>query len=211
MFGLFKRTKIQPWEVDLLRKTISLLPFEYQHLNKQINDGLFRGVLVGLSDLPGYIAFTYNSGVAKKFENKKDKNHQLTGIKVWDIKSGQYLSYTIYVSTGTINGYSIIGPKKFVVDLNNINTQNFKKNYGDYGDYKKIAVKLNTEEKKAINAAEVYEIVLNGKSYFHVMDLEDGDFIGIDDEKNIYKIRHDPFEIKPIKSSLIDILNNQSN
>jgi hypothetical protein len=36
--------------------------------------------------------------------------------------------------------------------------------------------------------------------------LEDGDFIGMDYQKNIYVITHDPYEIKPLKGSLIEVV-----
>jgi hypothetical protein len=52
----------------------------------------------------------------------------------------------------------------------------------------------------------VYEVILNGNVYFHIQDLEDGDFIGIDENKAFYKITHDPFEITKIDTSLKKII-----
>ncbi|WP_162842699.1 hypothetical protein [Mucilaginibacter pineti] len=48
---------------------------------------------------------------------------------------------------------------------------------------------------------------MDGKVYFHIKDLEDGDFIGIDSDKIIYKITHDPCEIIPLPESLKTVLN----
>lgn len=206
MFGLFKRTKIADWEIRLLKNTIQQLPPVYNYLEAQINDGLLKGVLIGLSDLPGYVAFTYNGGLSKRFERKKEKGYRLTGIKVFDKRSQTYLDYNIYVSTGTINGYSITGATKFDVEPDNIDISNFKKVYRKNADYSKIEPYLIAQEKKIINSDEVYEVVLNNKTYFHIKDLEDGDFIGIDYEKNVYEVRHDPFEIKYIDSNLFDVL-----
>src|ERR1700761_644084 len=180
MFKLFKRTKIAPWELKLILNTIQLLPTEYQYLKKQLYSGLFKGVLIGLSDLPGYVCFTYHPKIAKQFENIRDQNYQLTDIKVFDIKSNSYLLYSIYVSTGRINGYSIVGAKNFVIDLNNINVQEFKKVYKTNGDFRKIEPYLTSLEKQKINPGEVYEVKLNDKMLFHIKDLEDGDFIGVD-------------------------------
>ncbi|MEY3451193.1 MAG: hypothetical protein RL711_1019, partial [Bacteroidota bacterium] len=47
---------------------------------------------------------------------------------------------------------------------------------------------------------------LKGKTYYHLKDIEDGDFLGIDIHKNIYKITHDPFEINLQKNELINVL-----
>lgn len=206
MLGLFKKTKIADWEIRLLKNTIRLLPPTYKYLESQIDDGLLKGVLIGVSDLPGYVAFTYNPGSAEKFEREKEKGYTLTCIKVYDKRSQTYLNYSIHVSTGTINGYSITGATKFIIESDKIDVSNFKKVYRANADYKKIESYLSIQEREIINPDEVYEVILNGKAYFHIKELQDGDFIGIDYEKNVYEIRHDPFEIKLLDSNLFQIL-----
>lgn len=44
--------------------------------------------------------------------------------------------------------------------------------------------------------------------YYHIYDLKDGDgdFIGIDEKKNVYKITHDPYEITLLEKTLIELL-----
>ena len=44
------------------------------------------------------------------------------------------------------------------------------------------------------------------KEYFHIKDLEDGDFIGIDERKVVYKITHDPMEVKALDKKIMDVL-----
>jgi len=205
MLGLFRRTKIEVWEMDLLRKTIQLLPFEYKHLENQIDAGLFRKVIIGMSDIPGYVGFSYNGEILKKFDDKKGRLCKLAGIKVLDIKTKKYLHYTIYVSTGTITGYSIIGADKYTIDVNSVDVTEFRKEYFINPDYQKIESSLTYKEKETVNPASIYELILNNKTYFHLKDLEDGDFIGMDYEKNIYEIRHDPFDISPMNCTLLDV------
>jgi len=206
MLGLFKRTKIAEWEISLLKNVIRLLPPDYHSLEKQVDEGLFRGVLLNAGDLPGYNAFTFNPHVYEKFENKKITDYTIKGIKVFDIKSQTYLDYNIHTSSGVINGYSIIGPKRFKVDEHNIDVRNFRKVYRKNPDYEEIEPFLTGDEKKIINQSDVYKVILGKKIYIHIKDLGDGDFIGIDMEKNIYQITHDPFEIRLIGSDLTSIL-----
>ena len=51
-------------------------------------------------------------------------------------------------------------------------------------------------------------VILEGKTYYHLMDLADGDgdFIGMDLKKRVYLITHDPFEIKLLDKPLREIL-----
>jgi len=206
MFGLFKRTKIENWEIELLRNTIEKLPKVYSNLISQITDGLLRGVLVNVSDIPGYVAFTFNYDVLKKYDKEGDKDYKLTDIKVYDSKSRSLLPYEIYVSSGTISGYSLGGSKKRNIDLSKIDILSFKKELIGEPDYNRIINLLDDKEKIVVSPSEVYSVFIDDKEYFHLKDLEDGDFIGMDAKKVIYKITHDPMEVNRIDKTLKEIL-----
>ncbi|GGZ39182.1 hypothetical protein GCM10007049_35670 [Echinicola pacifica] len=206
MFGLFKRTKVETWETELLRYTIEKLPKEYSSLISQITDGLFRGVLVDVSDITGYVAFTFNHDVLKKYDKEGDKDYKLTNIKVYDNKSSGSLPYEIYISSGTISGYSLGGSKKRDIDLSKIDVSSFKKELVGESDYNRIVNLLNDEEKTVVSPSEVYSVFVGDEEYFHLKDLEDGDFIGMDAKKIIYKITHDPMEVNRVDKTLKEIL-----
>jgi hypothetical protein len=207
MLGLFKRTKLESWETDLLINVFNKISIDDSMLFiSQINDGLFRGVLIGMSDIDGYVGFSYNSKVYNKFYDKKGRNFKLENIKVYDIKSNKYLNFTIYFSFGVINGYSVEGNRKYKLDVSNIITNGFQKKYFDTSDYDQISEIFTERERELLNPSEIYLVKLSDKNYYHLKDLEDGDFLGIDRHKNIYKITHDPFEINLLKGKLEDVL-----
>ncbi|WP_126974503.1 hypothetical protein [Gynurincola endophyticus] len=206
MFGLFKRTKIENWEIDLIRNVITKLPSEYSNLIDQINEGLLRGVLVGVSDILGYVAFTFHSNILKKYDRETERDFKLTNIKVYDSKSLSFVPYEIYVSSGTISGYSLIGCKGRDVDLRKVDVSEFKKEYIGESDYNRIMYIFNEEEKKLLNPSDVYSILIADKEYFHLKDLEDGDFIGVDENKVIYRMTHNPFRKEEISKKLSEVL-----
>jgi hypothetical protein len=194
MFGFFKRTKVLEWEVRLLKNVIMKLPKEYSYLIDQINDGLFRGVLVDSSDIPGYVSFTYHSSVLTKYDREQERDFKIANIKVYDNKSSHFLKYEIYVSSGTINGYSLEGGNKHDIDFNKIDVTNFVKVPIGESDYHRISHLFSKEEKTLLNISQIYSIFIDGKEYFHIKDLENGDFVGVDETNNIFKIFHDPLE-----------------
>jgi hypothetical protein len=206
MFGLFKRTKIENWETDLLRNVIIKLPSEYSSLINQIKDGLFRGVLVDVSDIPGYVAFTFHSDVLKKYDRENERDFKLTNIKVFDNKSLDFVPYELYVSSGTISGYSLGGNKKNNIDVSKVDVSGFKKEFIGKSDYNRIMHVLNKEEMKLLNPSEIYSVFVADKEYFHIKDLEDGDFVGMDESKVIYQIAHDPMEAVVINKKLLEVL-----
>lgn len=211
MFGFFKRTKIEAWEIALLSGVIEKLPKEYASLTDQIKDGLLRGVLVGVSDIPEYVAFTFNSNVLKKYDKVNDRDYKITNIKVYDAKTSSFLPYEIYISSGTISGYSLGGGKSKKIDLNRIDVLGFKKQFIGEFDYERILSVLNENEKSRINPSDVYPVFVGDKEYFHIKDLEDGDFIGIDIEKNVYKITHDPLRVSTLNKKIVDVLSEDYN
>jgi hypothetical protein len=207
MFGLFKRSKIQKWEIELLQNTIMKLPNENSNLINQINDGLFRNVLLNASDIPDYISFGFNFDIYKKYCKEKEKDYKLTGIKVFDNKKTTPISYEIYVSSGVINGYSLHGDaKKYNIDVNKIDVSGYKKEFIGESDYNRIENILDADEKKIINPSKVYSVFIRNKEYFHIIDIEDGDFIGIDEKKVVYKITQDPMEVVILDKKIIDLL-----
>lgn len=206
MFRLFKRTKIESWEIELLCNTIEKLPNDYSDLVSQIEDGLFRGVLLDASNIAGYVAFTFNHDILRKYENRGDKDYKLTDIKVYDIMTMVSLPYEIYVSSGTICGYSLGGGKKRNIDVNNIDVSMYRKELVGESGYDRINALLDDVEKEVVSPSEVYSVFVSGKEYFHLKDLEDGDFIGMDAKKVIYKITHDPMVVQRIDQTLIEIL-----
>lgn len=207
MFQLFKRTKIQPWEIELLKNVLKRLQEEFDVYIDHINQGLYRSVLIGLSDIPGYVGLSYHPEIYEELHQPDGRNFRLEGISVFDIISGEYLNYTIYFSHGLINGYSITGAKKVKIDVQKIDTHEVKLVFRDNVDFNRLKKILAPNELKLINPDDVYVVILDDKEYFHLTDIEDGDFYALDIEKNIYKITHDPYHIDKIDISLSDLLN----
>ncbi len=211
MFGLFrgKKRKIESWEMALLRNTIKQLPADYQYLEPQIIEELLRASYIGYDKLvPEFVGFFKNSDMIDKFENRKEKGYKIKGVKIYDKKNNKQLDYTIYVFEGVIGGYSIKGSKKFDIDVNQVDISSFSKTFIDNQDFNKLSKFLSAEELEMLDPGDVYEVLLKGKLYYHLCDLEDGDFMGIDTDKVLYKITHDPFEIIPVNIDLAQVLSN---
>lgn len=130
----------------------------------------------------------------------------LKNIEIFDKTSQSYLKYTIGCASGMIIGYSIDADSNFDIDVTRVKVDKFyrKDDIPENFDYLKTI--FSSAEWKLVNPSDIYEIELDNRIYYHLMDLEDGDFIGIDQEKHVYKITHDPFGIKLLDKSLIQLL-----
>ncbi|MGM9475193.1 hypothetical protein ACS5PU_02140 [Pedobacter sp. GSP4] len=206
MFGLFKRKKIQSWEVQLLENTLSALPQDFKMYIGHIALGLLKGVSIGNAAIPGYVGFTRDADIYNAVHDPKGRDFEVYGIRVFDLMSRTYLEFSIFFSFGTVDGYSINKPGKFELDVKQIDVKNRKMRFRDNIDFDRVKKVLLPEELELVNPNDIYAVHLDNKEYFHVMEIADGDFYGVDLDKNLYKITHDPYKIEKLDLELQDIL-----
>jgi hypothetical protein len=212
MFNLFKRKRrrrpVEKWEIQLLSNTIQKLPADFHSLLEQLHKNLFSFALIGYSkDFPDYVAFSFNPDVINDFENRRGLDFQITNIQVFDSLNLKSKLFTIFISSDVICGYKLVGADDIKIDVNNIDVSNYTLQKKDNPNYDKVKILLKDEDLELINPGQVYEVSLDGKLYYHLMDTEDGDFVGIDTDGIIYHITHDPYKITPINNSLKNYLN----
>lgn len=202
LFNLFRRTKVENWELELLANVFSRLPNDYSAYEKQIEMGLVKGVLLSDHPFPNYVNFTYDPKIAKSFEDRNGRFFCLKGIEVFDKSLNTWSNLEIYMISGLVCGYCTPTSGKFRPDTDMIRLTGFRKVYLDGYELETMREFLDQSEIDLINPSEFYEVPLEGKTYYHVTDLEDGDFIGLDREKNVYRITHDPYEIKLLEGGI---------
>ena len=209
MFNLFfkkkSRSQLNDWEVDLMLNTFKLLGSDYKKFEEQISKGIIKSVRL-YKQFPNYLSFGLNVKLLNEYEKKLESYFEIRGLSVFDTTSKSFIPFSIECDNGLILGYSMVKPINFIPDLNKINVTNHIKIQKGEDEFNKINFLFSKEELALINPSEVYELDLKGKTYYHLKDIEDGDFLGIDIHKNIYKITHDPFEINLQKNELVNLL-----
>ena len=209
MFNFFLKSKqttsLKKWEKDLLVKTFRLLGNDYTLYEEQITTGIIESVRINKLN-SNFKRFRLNVKLLNKFENKKGRSFFLHNIKVFDNISNKYFTLSLDFGFGLILGYSMNESVNFNPEIEVINVDSIYKTYYGEDDFNKIKFLFSKEELLLINPSEVYELDLLGKIYYHLIDLEDGDFLAVDIDKNIYEITHGPFEINLQKNELVNLL-----
>lgn len=211
MFSLFTRNK-SSWrkDVELLLNVFNALPGNFDYIINQINEGLIKGIRKLDNPIKNLNKVLFDVKILNKYENKKIGFFSIKGVKAFDLITQSYVEIVIYISSNILLGYAIPKAVKVNLDVSKIKVDNFRMQQMENDDYDKIKPLFKKAELELINPNEVYEVQLNGKTYYHLEDLEDGDFIGVDIGKNLYKITHDPFEITLLKADLSEILKSKS-
>jgi hypothetical protein len=207
MFEFFKKGKNKKkTDISFLEKVLLKLPEEYGELLKQFKDGLIKDTFYQSAPVKNYVGFSYNPIKSKEFENKKGRSFMVKGVKILNNVDNKTTDLDIYVAHGLIAGYSTPGTESFIADTNSISYENLYKTYLEDFSQNELANIFTESQIKLINPSEIYEVELEGKIYYHLQDLEDGDFIAMGIDHKIYKITHDPFEIVLIEEDLSEVL-----
>lgn len=204
MFGLFKNNKVTDEQNELLISVFKKLPSEFDPFVKQLKSGLLNRKLPSSKAIAGFIGFSYNGQISKLYEKANLGAYKLSPIKIYDKKSQKTVILDIYTSAGLVTGYTLGTASIADLDLNKIDISDYKKLPLDSenSEFETVKVLLSPTDVMLIDPTQVYSVDLDGKIYYHLEDLEDGDFIGIDNAGILYEITHDPYEIKRIAQSL---------
>jgi hypothetical protein len=200
--NLKKRNRVEDWEKDLLLHTFGQLPSEYVVYKKQIEEGLIASVILSDNPRPNYVNFTFDPKVSKKYEKDDGRFFRLENIKVYDDVSEAWNDLEVYITHGLVCGYALTKAVKTKPTFTEVVADDFKQKYLDDFELQLMRTFLSNVEIELINPSDFYEIDLEGRTYYHIRDLEDGDFIGIDEDKNVYQITHDPFEIRRLEGDI---------
>jgi hypothetical protein len=228
MFIFGKREKTNH-DIILLKKICEKLPEKYDFLKKQVNDGIILDVnrtkqliIYDKNDIPvlydpvllkkesGCCQIVFNNTLLKKYFKKPFRDYTIEDIIVKQKNNDDKVNVQLLVSYGVLVGCFIKKTiKSFTIDLESIDMDNVKEKYiMDESTWKSRKKLFSEEELRYINLEEVNEVEFNGKIYYSIFELEDGDFIGMDKKKHLYEITHDPYEITPIKETLIEYIKN---
>ena len=208
MFSIFRKKyrKLESWEKTTLQHVFNLLGNRYVHYIEQLD--FVDEVGINRSDISNLINCIYPVSFYKEFENELIENFKVEGLIIEDLYKRRDVEVILYFSDNIFLGYSTnlpVGSIQFNCEKIDI-SKTRKKFWGDEGS---SIVKrfLTNNELKSINIGDIYISNINGKDYYHLKELEDGDFLGFDQTGNFFILTRDPFEIRKIdRKSVADFL-----
>ncbi len=196
--------------LDFLVACLKKLPSDiYGVYVSQLAEGIVRYVGDSEFDNPSfrnYVSFTYNPKISVKYQDWNGRFWLVRGITVENRNQTEKTKVSIFFSHGLVCGYTFESGRDFDPDPGTIDVSNTTQEFVDSPD-PIVKSLLSSRDQELINWSDVYEVEVEGKTYFHLRDIGDGDFIGIDENSRFYEIRHDPIEVIGLDGSLGEIFN----
>ena len=191
---------------EVLSKICEKIKDDFNYLYLQFEEGIVSNVSEVSSYKKGYRNFIFNLPILHKYEKREEENFIIDDIYISDIENKKY-KISVDITRGVFSGYLIEVDDIRRIDTTTIDVENLKiKSYEN--NFSKL---FNNEELKYLNLNSIHEVVLENKTYYYLFNLEDGDFIGMDADKKVYEITHNPYEVILIDNNLLTFLKSKSN
>ena len=201
-----KKPTFTPAMQELFVKISLALPHRFHFLQKQLTEGIIKGIKKPEGQ---HYQLRLDIPLLNKYEDKKGRNFLIENIVIQSVETGKSSVVSWNVAYGLLLVYITANNDflKWQAEAVGIDTSRIRIKYLDDSPIEKL---LSKEEQQYITPNDLYEVSLNDKTYYHIQDITngDGDFIGIDADKNVYEFRHDPFKITLLTEPLETILKN---
>jgi hypothetical protein len=206
MFGLFKKTswKIEGKSLDFFKQVFIQLPKEFHFLKTGLDNGVYIRFSVNRSMKKDNYSISFDSLQSDKLMLKK-KNFELNNINILEDKKIYPLNLTIYdgLWIGFEINKNIFDFNKFEVDLSSLTKSEI--NSPSNAKIDGLMSGLNSD-KLDLTSYNVLDV--GGEKYFIIKDIEDGNYIGIDINGNVFGLIHAPYKIELINKSLVQFVND---
>lgn len=200
MFGLFKKTswKIDGKALNFFRQIFLQLPADFKFLADGLDKGLYRKFSANHAMKGHFYSIGFDPSLSGK-SMTKGKQFEIENIIIK--QDGQTYPLNITIYDGLWIGFEI---GKNVLDFNNfqIDLSSFKKSKSKFAvdtKIEKLVIGLTCEQ---LDLTDLGEFDIDGKTYYQIKDLEDGNYIAIDNKGQVFGLIHDPYKIKLINKSI---------
>jgi hypothetical protein len=179
-------------------KIAELLINDFPEFKKVIEISKLNGISFPVKPAGIYLHRSYTPKVFEEIKRNHNTYFNLAGILVFERKSKKYIPLKLNYFHDSLTSIKIENPKKFHknFDLNNLKVQEIeiKKLKLDNPDKEivlKILKKLDRGKLNLLDIENTFEIEIDEKLFYTILDMEDGNYIAIDKEGKIYRLNHD--------------------
>lgn len=191
MFSFFKK-KPRLNVLAIIKELATIIPSKYDSIIRQVEEGIVVGFYL---EEDAYIKFKLNPSIIGRFEDPIGRYYSISGFQLeWD--DGSRTCFAIRIGYGLILGIEL-SDRSAIFKYQNQTKIIFTSLKITYFDSLEN-IFLSPSDAKMFSPNDLYEIEIQGIHLLHLRDLDDGDFVAIDEKKNIYKVTHSPVKLTPL-------------
>lgn len=214
MINLFKR-KTSAKDIALLElKIAELIASELPEIKEYLWKGGLKIYFSNSGILIDWKSYILKDGeVVKKY---KPNYFELSGIYLVGKKNQELKKIKLFYQNNRLREIQVEKPKTFYKDFEfnslikrDLIVRNIEVDNPDAKIVAKILDSLSEEHKELLELEDTFEIEIDNKLYYTILDMEDGNYIAIDKKGKVYRLIHDHKEtVKQIAINSNDFLKN---
>jgi len=209
MFGIFRKTswKIEGKAFDFFHQVFTSLPTEFQFLLVGLNKGLYGRYSVNHSFKENTYFISFDPLQSDKSKTK-GKQFKLKNIII--NQDGKEYTLNLTIHDGLLIGFEFSkNINEFVgfhIDISTIIKD--EKVFSANTEIEKLVLGLKSEQ---LDLKSLSEIEIDDKIYYEIKDLEDGNYIAIDNKGRVFGLIHDPYKIELINKNVRQFVEDVNN
>lgn len=200
MFGLFKKEswKIEGKAHDFFHKVFLQLPTDFKFLADGLDNGLYKRFSVNHAMKGNFYSIGFDPSQSDK-SMTKGKQFELENIIIK--QDGQAYPLNITINDGLWIGFEI---EKNILEFNNfqIELSSFRKSKSRFNTNTNIEKLVSDLICEQLDLTNLGELDVDGKTYYQIKELENGNFIAIDNKGQVFGLIHAPYKIELINKSV---------
>ncbi len=196
-----KRNRIKEEDYRFLRAVVTALPSKYSFLVGQVSEEFILNKKVNKLGDKGTYSLILNAELESKFSNKSlPYFFILKDIYIWNEVQNAFDQIELHVLEGMLAGFKIYA-KYSQLDLTRIDTTQVKEKLFKDED-KEYLVNLIGHVSQDILAQldikSTFKIEIEEGDFYVIKDLQDGNYLSMDENGAVYGMIHDPYEIEKL-------------
>ncbi|MGN6163698.1 MAG: hypothetical protein ACTHOF_04080 [Flavisolibacter sp.] len=216
VFPPYKFSVLRQEQARLFTAIISALPDEFSEIKTQT----LLGRLYGLDDwkmFPDFkfVSMGYGGDTVFKYK-RRGQNFKIAGLQIFSKRNDQFENVEILIQDNLVRGLKITNSDYQLneFDLRKRKADNVSKSDFAFppSDIDLFYERLDTEIKQKLNPDDLSEIDFNNRVYYSFFDLEDGNYLAVDKNLNVYSLVHDAKPMaKRLKNTFMEVLSDLQN
>ncbi|MBE9462182.1 hypothetical protein ACFP1I_13165 [Dyadobacter subterraneus] len=195
IFPPYKFAVLRREQGQLFTAIISVLPESMASIKEVALSGKF----FGFSEWKEYPDFKFCEVSYSQTQwtsgNKRGENFKILGFQLYSSRTNQFEDIEILVKNNLVNGLKITNSEYY---LSEFGTLKFKSDSIHKLDFQFMPEKidlfynsLDLNIKQRIMPSDLFEIEFNGRVYYAFNDLEDGNYLAVNERLEVYSLVHD--------------------
>jgi len=216
IFPPYKYNAIRKEQRKLFNTIIEALPEKLSEIkNQTINSNFYDLTNWELYPDFKYVAIGYVGDTVFKYK-KRGNNYHISGLRIFSKQNNHFEKIELLIQDNLVAGLKITN-STYQLDefkLSSIDNTNFSMTRFDFppNEIDLFYDSLDSNIREKLNYNELFDIDFNGRTFYVIYDLEDGNYIAVDNKQNVYSLIHDaePMILK-MKITFLEILEQIEN